>query len=156
MRVTPAIGVVALALVVAPATQSPVKQATQSPFHCRTTAPNGNVPSGTPTSFFGNGRLATVAYRVVDVTPRTRNPDGSISEKFPWWAAPDVQGDLVIGGHRLDRHGGRVTGRVNPGFVESNPNRFWAVGVRFPTVGCWKVTGTVGADSLSLVVRVAR
>ena len=148
MRVTPALGAVALALVVAPATQSP--------FQCRTTAPNGNVPSGTPTSFFGNGRLATVAYGVIGVTDRTRNADGSVSEKFPWWAAPDVRGDLVISGHRLDRRGGRVTGKVDPGFVQSNPNRFWAVGVRFPTAGCWKVTGTVGAESLSLVVRVTR
>ena len=67
MRVTPALGAVALALVVAPATQSP--------FQCRTTAPNGNVPSGTPTSFFGNGRLATVAYGVIGITDRTRNAD---------------------------------------------------------------------------------
>jgi hypothetical protein len=156
MRVTPALGAVTLALVVAPATQSPLNPATQSPIHCRTTPPNGNVPSGVPTSLFGNGRLATIAYREIAVTLRTRNPDGSIGEKFPWWAAPDVTGDLVISGHRLDRPGGPVTGRVNPGFVESNPNRFWAVGVRFPTVGCWKVTGTVGVESLSLVVRVAR
>src|SRR2546421_11163335 len=99
MRVTPALGAVALALVVAPATQSPVvAPTTQSPIHCRTTPSNGNVPSGVPTSMFGNGRLATIAYREIAVTLRTRNPDGSIGEKFPWWAAPDVTGDLVISG----------------------------------------------------------
>jgi hypothetical protein len=72
--------------------------------------------------------MATAAYGVIAVTPGTRNPDGSIGER----------------------------GNVSPGWVEGNPNRLWAVGVRFPTVGCWKVTGTAGTDSLSLVVRVSR
>ena len=63
----------------------------------------------------------------------------------------------MISDSRLDRPGPRITGLVRPGSLPSHPElRFWAVGVRFPTVGCWKVTGTVGTDSLSLVVRVAR
>jgi hypothetical protein len=31
---------------------------------------------------FGNGRMAASAYRVIKVTPRTQNADGSIGEKF--------------------------------------------------------------------------
>lgn len=106
---------------------------------------------------FGNGRLATFPYRVIRVDSRTRNPDGSIGEKFPWWGASDVKGDLRISGYRLDSRGGKVTGSVSPGTDTAYPTlRFWAVGVHFPTVGCWKVIGTAGTDTLALVVLVRR
>src|SRR3954452_8128922 len=70
---------------------------------CPATNPNGRVPAGTPTEQYGNGRLATAAYRVILANERTLNPDGSISEKYPWWGAPSLKGELRITGKRLDR-----------------------------------------------------
>ena len=126
---------------------------------CRTTAPNRNMPEpGMLLGLFGNGRMAASAYRVIMVDSRTRNPDGSIGEKFWWYGAHDVRGDLRISGYRVDRRGGgKVTGRPSPGSDTAHPNlRFWATGVRFPTVGCWRVIGTAGADKLALTVLVRR
>ena len=106
---------------------------------------------------FGNGRMAASAYRVIKVDSRTRNADGSIGEKFWWYGAPDVKGDLRISGYRLDRRDGKVTGTPSPGSDTAHPRlRFWAVGVRFPAAGCWRVIGTAGSDRLSLVVLVRR
>lgn len=68
-----------------------------------------------------------------------------------------MKGDLRISGYRLDSRGGKVTGSVSPGTDTAHPTlRFWAVGVHFPTVGCWKVIGTAGTDTLALVVLVRR
>jgi hypothetical protein len=129
-----------------------------SATRCPTTGPNRRMPeAGMLGGLFGNGRMAASAYRVIRVTPRTRNPDGSIGEKFWWYAAPTVKGDLKIRGHRLDRRGGKVTGNASPGSDPDHPNlRFWATGVRFPTVGCWRVVGTAGSARLALTVLVRR
>jgi hypothetical protein len=68
-----------------------------------------------------------------------------------------VKSTLKISGYRLDRRGGTVTGDPSPGTDPEFPQlRFWAVGVRLPTVGCWRVIGTAGKDRLSLVVLVRR
>jgi hypothetical protein len=68
-----------------------------------------------------------------------------------------VNPTLRISGYWLDRRGGKVTGDPSPGTDPEVPQlRFWAVGVRFPTVGCWRVIGTAGKDRLSVVVLVRR
>ena len=125
---------------------------------CATTGPNHNMPGpGLLGGLFGNGRMAASAYRVIRVTPRIRNRDGSIGEKFWWYAAPNVKGNLRISGRRLDRPGGTVTGSGSPGSDPGNPTlRFWAVDVRFSDVGCWRVVGAAGRDRLALTVLVRR
>jgi hypothetical protein len=92
------------------------------------------------------------------ITPgdRTRNKDGSMSVTFPWWGAPGVSDALVISGHHVGRNDWRLTGEVTPGMSDYHQDRFWAATVRFPSVGCWRVTGTAGNDSLSLVVLLSR
>jgi hypothetical protein len=124
---------------------------------CRVTEANGRVPpSATPDSLFGNGRLAVGTYRVVGASPRTLNPDGSISEKFPWFGARDLVGQLRISGTRLDRRARPLRARVNEGAVYNRPQlRFWGSSITFATPGCWKVVGRVGAVRLAFVVRVA-
>jgi hypothetical protein len=83
--------------------------------------------------------------------------DGSIGEKVAWYAAR-VHGSLRIDGFRVDRESAkRVRGRhivaasSEDGFRGS---AFWTSEVVFPSAGCWRVTGTVGAARLSFVVRV--
>jgi hypothetical protein len=148
MRASPALGAVLLALALAPATQSLPQ--------CLTTGANGNVPQGAPAGQFGNGRLATRAYGVIGTADRIRNADGSMSVTFPWWGAPGVADTLVIGGHRRNSNQWTLTADVTPGMSNYNTNRFWAATLRFPTPGCWRVVGTAGNDSLSLVVRLSR
>jgi hypothetical protein len=124
---------------------------------CRTTQANGQVPAGASSNLFGNGQLATAAYGVIYATPRTLNREGTISEKFPWFGASGLVGDLRITGKRLDRAAPPLRARINPGTVESAPDmRFWATGITFPTAGCWRITGRVDDVRLSLVVLVRR
>jgi hypothetical protein len=126
---------------------------------CPATAPNGNVPAGAPQGFYGNGRLATTAYGVIVADKRTLNPDGSVSEKFPWWGSPSLSGDLRITGKRLDKViKRRVTANIQGGGVSNAPpgSHFWSTGITFPTTGCWRIEGRVGTVALFLVVIVRR
>jgi hypothetical protein len=151
LRLASATIIVVAAAVLAAASAGTVSAA------CRTTRANDHVPAGASSSLFGNGLLATAAYGVIYATSRTLNRDGTISEKFPWFAASGLVGDLRITGKRLDRAAPPLRARINPGSVESAPDvRFWASGITFPTVGCWRVTGRVGDVRLSLVVLVRR
>ena len=123
---------------------------------CPITEANGRVPAGAPSSLIGNGRLASSAYSVVEASSRTLRPGGSISEKFWWYGARNLVGQLRISGTRLDRPARPLSARVNEGAIESAPQlRFWSSGITFSTPGCWKVVGRVGSVRLVFVVRVA-
>lgn len=132
-----------------------VDAATTGP--CRPTAANGRVPPGAPSGrFYGNGRLATVAYRSIDATPATLNADGTISQKFPWWGGPGLHGRLHIAGKRLDRRAPPLRATSYEGGVDGVPSgtRFWASGITFATPGCWRIVGRVDKVQLTLIVRV--
>jgi hypothetical protein len=123
---------------------------------CRVTEANGRVPAGAPSGLIGNGRLASSAYSVVEASVRTLKPGGSISEKFWWYGARNLVGQLRISGTRLDGRARPLSAHVNEGAIEGVPQlRFWASGITFTTPGCWKVVGRVGAVRLAFVVRVA-
>jgi hypothetical protein len=78
-------------------------------------------------------------------------PEGSIDAKLGWWRG--VEGKLAIAGQRLDGPAPPLRAHIPDGYGVSG---FQATGVIFPTEGCWKVTGTVGAASLSFVVSVIK
>lgn len=131
------------------------------PGGCPVTVGNGYVPLGAPTTFYGNGRLATNAYGTITEAPQA---DGSIWMKYMWFGIREPRKPLKIVGRRLEAltpltalrvHEGFVT-NVNEGYVEglSPALRFWASGVSFPSEGCWRVTGIVGRVRLSVVVLV--
>jgi hypothetical protein len=79
-------------------------------------------------------------------------PDGSIDAKLGWWRG--VEGKLAIAGRRLDGPAPPLRAHIPDGYGVSGG--FQPTGVIFPTGGCWKVTGTVGGDSLSFVVNVIK
>lgn len=142
---------------------------------CAVTAANGSTPSGERPSAFhhGNGTLWTVLPgdgRVVGLAetadldrPAVRRfvgeatfgglgRDGSTSAKFPWWwGGPGPKPRLTITGERLDGPAPPLRLEGTPGSGERD---FWASGIVFPTVGCWRVTGAAGDASLMFVVRV--
>jgi hypothetical protein len=151
------VGILIVATAVAATSVSP--SAGSAGRACPATSANGNVPPGAPSSFHGNGLLATEAYGVILADERTLNPDGTISEKFPWWGAPRLIGSLKISGKRLDKRVKRgLRAKIDPGGVEGAPpgTQFWSTSITFPTTGCWRIDGRVGRTTLSLVVIVRR
>jgi len=115
------------------------------------TPPNDRPLSG----LFGNGKLAAPTYYpAITVSQRHLQPDGWISEKFPW-RAYGITGDLKITGRRIDGSAKPLRARINPGSpVGEKVDGFWAVGILFPTPGCWRITGTVSSARLTFVTRV--
>ncbi|MGI8729029.1 MAG: hypothetical protein ACR2LK_03410 [Solirubrobacteraceae bacterium] len=120
------------------------------------TPPNHRIPPGQGANpganrapYYGHGRLWTV-LNPGGVRERPRR-DGSIEEKFPWWRA--VRGALRITGRRLDGRAPTLGARIPDGY---GPTGFQASRIIFPTEGCWRVTATAGAASLSFVTLVVK
>ena len=108
--------------------------------------------------YYGNGRLFVTLY-YPKLVARSVERDGSVWEKFGWWAdGPTAM--LVISGRRLDRPAPPLRSRVHAGWpANEEPFRgtaFWSSGIGFPTAGCWRVTGRSGRTSLTFVVRVVK
>jgi hypothetical protein len=120
---------------------------------CEVTIPNGQAPPGeTPgPTYHGNGRLWVGLPHdgrlVAGAAPRLR--DGSMALKFGWWRG--VRGLLLIDGHRLDGPAPQLLSSIPAGYGDLG---FQATTLVFPTDGCWQVTGRVGDDELSFVIRV--
>jgi hypothetical protein len=125
------------------------------------TVANGKGPPGEQPSkdFHGNGALWTVLLPGGLDTTGTSQPDGSISEKFPWWTV-GTTGGLAIHGRRLDAAADPMRAGVTQSFLQlpSPPSRRDASGqVRsFSTAGCWEITGQVGDSTLRFVIFVAK
>jgi hypothetical protein len=120
---------------------------------CAVTIPNGSTPPGErpSDSHHGDGSLWTVlpANGVFD-SPVSVRADGSIGGiKFPWWRA--VQGPLRLRAMRTDASavGARTT--VHGGYGNTG---FQATTILFPTRGCWRISGSVGAHVLAFTVSV--
>jgi hypothetical protein len=82
----------------------------------------------------------------------TIDRDGSISAKVGWWVATSER--FTVTGRRLDAHARPLRAWI-PRF-ESYGLGFRPVGLRFPTVGCWRVIGQLGRSSLTFVVKVTK
>ena len=157
------VAVVALALGVVGCGRQPqtpvVAPATSAAGRCPVTIGNGDGPPGEnpSASYFGNGALWTVLPDDGIDRGGTPEPDGSTSQKYPWWTV-GTEGGLAIEGRRLDAAApSPLRARTNQGwpetpFADVPGGRFWSSAVYFPTGGCWQVTGRVGATSLTFVV----
>jgi hypothetical protein len=137
-------------------------------FRCPVTIPNGQAPPGEyrSPSDFGNTRLWTllpvngelVVSAKLPLAPGTVfgevHRDGSMTTKFPWWGARSAGPRLRISGTRLDRHAMPLRVSVTRGFAAAP--RFWATRITFASGGCWRVTGTAGAQKLSFILQVMK
>ncbi len=95
-------------------------------------------------SSYGNGKLWVGGLGADGVVDR-------LDWKFGWWR--EVPGQLRIAGQRLDASAASLESDVPGGYGRTG---FQASGVRFPTEGCWQVTGQVRGASLSFVTFVSR
>ena len=132
---------------------------------CRGTVPTSTVPPGagfTAAGFnYGNGRLRAHLYWphgtiAAGIRPdggamAIVNRDGSVSAKVGWWRG--LPGQLKITGRRLDRDARPLRADVPSGY---GPRGFQPTRLTFPTVGCWRVVGTLGPARLTFVVRVTK
>jgi hypothetical protein len=127
--------------------------ADKTPGVCPLTLPNGNTPSGEPDvgANHGNGKLWTALWphNVVIARAHFVAADGSVVMKWPWWWR--VRGTLKITGHRLDGRAPPLTAYITPGYEHFQPSA-----IRFPTEGCWEVTGAVGNAKLTFVTLVLK
>jgi hypothetical protein len=142
-------------------TSQPVAAPT-GPKRCPVTIANGNGPPGEYPSpdYHGNGALWTALPPGGIDKGGTPEPDGSTSQKYPWWTV-GTTGELTIQGRRVDAPAPPLRARWGSGVPETPfatvpGGRFWASGIYFPTKGCWQITGRVGPTSLTFVVFMAK
>ena len=119
------------------------------------TGPNpGLVFTAGPGSFlWGNDALVAILPNdgVIHPSDPSRGLPGGV--KFPWWRiAPGSSGSLSIATRRLDAVTVPQSADVPGGYGDTG---FQVSGLNFPSPGCWQVTGTIGAASLTFVVSVA-
>jgi hypothetical protein len=84
-------------------------------------------------------------------TPQNTAPDGSISEKFPWWRGDGVVGKLRVEGMRIDAEAPPLRSE----FQDYGDTGFQATSLIFPTIGCWQITARAGDAELTVVQQVA-
>lgn len=143
------------------ASNDPEAPPTPSPFACAVTEPNASA--STPTYYYGgpgsyqNEALWTNLWMWGEDGVILSPADGHISDtgafiemKWAWYRFKD--GELTITGRRLDAPAPPLEAWIPGGYGSTG---FQVSGITFPTTGCWEVTGHLGEDSLTFVVRVA-
>jgi hypothetical protein len=100
---------------------------------------------------FGNADLWVGALGPGGVFTLQPDPVYGMGTKLGWYRI--AKGKLEITGRRLDGSAPPLTSHVPDGYGEIG---FQSSGVDFPSEGCWKVTGTVGAARLTFVTFVKK
>jgi hypothetical protein len=116
------------------------------------TGPNPDVVfSAGPGSFlYGNDVLIVTLPSDGTLHPSDTSRGLSGGVKFPWWRI--AHGALVIVTQRLDAMSVPLPADVPGGYGETG---FQVSGLRFPSPGCWQVSGTIDGKTLTFVVNVA-
>lgn len=127
---------------------------------CPITQPN-NVPppphlehyvsKGGAHSYFEDGMWVGVGNgEPYTETERFLQADGSLAIKHWWTRGDGVRGRVIVFGQRLDGD----APPLRQGDIERQYGSigFTPLTIIFPTAGCWEVTGTTGAHSLTFVV----
>jgi hypothetical protein len=104
-------------------TAQPVVAPAADPKRCPVTIANGNGPPGERPSphYHGNGALWTALPPNGIDNGGTPEPDGSTSQKYPWWTV-DATGEfteLTIQGRRVDAPAPPLRARINSGVPET-------------------------------------
>jgi hypothetical protein len=155
-----------LAVMLAVAGLAALVAPSRAAYPCAVTSPNGerfpvggfSFPEGSPPPDWkppshGNG-LIFVNFLpldgVLDFKEEFVRSDGSVSTKLPWAIRAEiyVPGGFTVEGTRLDASGPPLTASY------AEQGTFYPGGVRFPTPGCWEVTGSIADHSLSVVMLV--
>jgi hypothetical protein len=137
----------------------------QAPLQdCPVTTPNRHapptgsepMPPGSAPLWHGNSFLGTALWpqgRVVfrPDGPGTVLPDGALRMKFFWLKRPGVA--LKVSGHRLDDAAVQLRAEVNGEFTPQGIQPSYLI---FSTPGCWRVTATAGAETLSFITSVVK
>ena len=125
---------------------------------CEVTRPNGRGTflEDAPLGEYGNGLISTGLWSDGTVVFKAGGPgfvtsDGSLGMKWGWRRA--IRGRLRIEGRRLDETAPPLRAEIPSGYSDFG---FQATHLIFPTPGCWEVTGSVGATSLTFVTRVQK
>jgi hypothetical protein len=127
---------------------------------CPVTIPNRSRPLGERIPQHGNGALwaALPADGVFEFERSRIGADGTVGTKQIWWAAgTSPWADLAVLVERFDGVGPKVSAQTVRGWPQNSGFRgsgSWAARLRFPSEGCWKVTGRVRDVSLAFVVEV--
>ena len=137
--------------------------ATTNAGRCPVTVPTRVVPDDAGFSAegfnWGGARLRVHLYWPKGVLPvgilkdggsyAIAADDGSIWVKLGWWRG--IRGRLTIRGRRLDAPAPPVVAEVPDGYGDRG---FVPSGLRFPSAGCWRVTGALGRARVGFVVKV--
>jgi hypothetical protein len=114
-----------------------------------------NLPMGWgsyDTAYGGEGLRVTLPNGgVLRAGSSQVNEQGEIWDKFLFWSNSGSDGAaLEVSGRRLDVESGPLRAEIGAG------TGAMAVGLYFPTTGCWEVTGTLGDKSVRFVMLVVR
>lgn len=122
-------------------------------------APYDTLNSFTDHFWFGTSSLWTLIPNNGVWGALPHNPDG-YTQKILWWRDGYVwdqepEPNLVVTGERLDESAPALIVSKATNAYASDIGSAMLVGVDFPTLGCWKITGNYGGAELSFVIWVA-
>lgn len=104
-------------------------------------------PAGLNWSWYGNRYVWT--QLPPQSTFQLTEAGGHLSVKFPWWRFR--AGKLSITGHPVGASRPRLRARIPAGYGSLG---FQSTELKFPSYGCWRVTGHVRGKGVSFVLRV--
>ena len=101
--------------------------------------------------------VQTCALPIWNALPH--NPEG-YTQKILWWRDgytwdQEPEPNLIVAGERLDESAPPLNMSTANGAYASDIGSAMMVGVDFPTLGCWKITGKYNDAELSFVIWVA-
>jgi hypothetical protein len=109
--------------------------------------------------WFGSEELWTALNTNGVWSDLPHNPQG-YTQKIPWWRdgyvwTEEPEPDLTVTGERLDADAPPLIASKATNAYAEDMGSAMMVGVDFPTLGCWKITGKYTDAELSFVVWVA-
>lgn len=109
--------------------------------------------------WYGSNSLWTAVPRNGIWEGLPRNPSGYTQKVF-WWREgyawnEEPEPDLIVTGERLDAPALQLVSSKATNAYASDIGSAMLVGVDFPTLGCWKITGKYADAELSFVIWVA-
>jgi hypothetical protein len=133
----------------------PITKSSDNPFIPPWPYPTVPYPGG---SWYGSDGLWTVAPETWKGLGHLTPTDPSFRQKMQWWRQgydyhTEPKPKLKVTGKRLDAPAPPLVADAN-NVAGRLPSMM--VGMNFPTLGCWEVTGRYGDDELTFVVWLSK